>query len=374
MNLNFVAIKPLALILALMFTPLTITHSLTEAREKHQQLTATDILLARTDEEATRIRIYEQASPAVVAIMTVNGNLGSGFLISEDGLVLTNAHVLEGSPSVVTVILADERKVTADVIGFQGEGLDLAALKIRNQTNLPTLSFADSQSLKVGQSVYAIGTPIDLALQNTYTSGIVSRIDHKRGWIQHDAAINPGNSGGPLLNSHGQVIGVNTMLINPSENSTNIGIGLAIAVEKIEPFVVALQQGDSMMVAKTSPHASSQTSMEIASLPLDGQTISGRLKPGGQVLANKTYVNLYAFEGKKGQQIVIEMTSKEFDPSLFLYLSSSSKLIEHNDDISPTNFNARIVATLPEDGIYLVLTNAFEVGEVGNYQLTATLK
>ncbi|MHC5719854.1 MAG: S1C family serine protease, partial [Nostoc sp.] len=152
----------------------------------------------------------------------------SGFIVSPDGLVLTNAHVVEDSSKTVAIVLADGTQVLADVVGFGSGGLDLAALKIRNQKNLPSLRFATSGSAQVGQSVYAIGTPLSLELQNTLTSGVISRIDKKLGLIQHDAAINPGNSGGPLLNSNGQVIGVNSAIFNDTEIKRFIGISFAI--------------------------------------------------------------------------------------------------------------------------------------------------
>ncbi|WP_013325234.1 trypsin-like peptidase domain-containing protein [Gloeothece verrucosa] len=329
-------------------------------------------LLAASEEEKIRIQVYEQASPAVVTIMTSDA-MGSGFIVSNDGLVITNAHVVRDATSPVKIVLADEREVVADLVGFQGQGLDLAALKIRNPSNLKTLRLGDPKAVKVGQSVYAIGTPLDPQLQNTYTSGIVSRVDHKRGFIQHDAAINPGNSGGPLLNSNGEVIGVNTMLINPSGN-TNIGIGLAISIAEVQPFLVALQKGDSSMIAQQPPQQETEETTTIAQLPVDGQPISATLKAGDQVLPNNTYVHLYAFQGRKGQQVVIEMTSKQIDPSLFLYLADKELLIEQNDDESTSNFNAKLVATLPEDGLYLVLANAYEAGETGSYELRAIVK
>ncbi|MBN3910669.1 MAG: trypsin-like peptidase domain-containing protein [Nostoc sp. NMS1] len=326
-------------------------------------------VVARRSEEQTRIAVYEKASPAVVTIK--HGDvLGSGFIVSPDGLVLTNAHVLEDAPATVMVILKDETEVVADVIGFQGEGLDLAALKIRDRRRLPTLRLAAPEIAKVGQSVYAIGSPF--GLENSFTSGIVSRIDRKRGWIQHDAAINPGNSGGPLLNSKAEVMGINTLLINPSGNS-NAGIGIAIAVDQVQPFLVALQQNDSSLVAQ-QPQARSSDKTSDRNLPVDGETVTATLKRGDSVLPNNTYYQVYTFEGRAGQQVTIEMNSNQIDPSLFLVSANQEKVIEQNDDISPKNFNAQLVATLPEDGIYLVVTNAFECGESGKYSIRATFK
>ena len=334
--------------------------------------TATLTAFAQTKEEQTRIQVYEKASPAVVTIM-VEGGHGSGFLVTPDGLVLTNAHVLKHASQTVPVILADGRKVTADVVGFESEGLDVAALKIRNQTNLPTLPLASPNSVKVGQSVYAIGTPFDFRFQNTFTSGIVSRVDTRRGIIQHDAPINGGNSGGPLLNSDGEVIGINTWLYNPSRGRRNwVGISLAIAIEEAQPFLVALQQGDDSRIA-TQPRNNNNT-IPTQPLPVNGQTIAAALKPGDPTLPNNTYIHVYAFQGRAGQKVSIEMNSEQLDPGLLLYFPGEETLtlVEQNDDRGINDFNARLVTTLPKTGTYFVLANAFEKGEVGAYEIRAS--
>ena len=161
--------------------------------------------IAENAEEQTNIRIYEKASPAVVTVDTAKSN-GSGTIISPDGMVLTNAHVVSAG-GTVNIIMSDGRKLVADVVGFGEAGLDLAVVKIRGQNNLPTIPLARPGSVKVGQQAFAIGNPFG-RFQGTFTIGIVSRIDTQGGLIQTDAAINPGNSGGPLLNSSGELIGV----------------------------------------------------------------------------------------------------------------------------------------------------------------------
>jgi S1-C subfamily serine protease len=108
----------------------------------------------QTDEEI-RVKVYEQASPAVVQII-IGKSLGSGFIVRPDGLVLTNAHVVSNANSPVKVILADGRETVADILGFEGKGFDLAALKIRNQHALPTLRMAKPGTTKVGQSVLRV--------------------------------------------------------------------------------------------------------------------------------------------------------------------------------------------------------------------------
>ena len=164
---------------------------------KTRQQNQIESILALSIEEQTNIRVYQQANQAVVSIDTDKTN-GSGTIISRDGMVLTNAHVVSQG-GVVQITLADGRKVKADVIGFGEKGLDLAALKIRGEINLPAIKIARPGLTQVGQRAFAIGNPFG-RFKGTLTVGIVSRIDPARGLIQTDAAINPGNSGGPLLN------------------------------------------------------------------------------------------------------------------------------------------------------------------------------
>jgi serine protease Do len=337
-------------------------------RGKNIEKRQAKILIAKNSEEQNRIRLYEKASPAVVAIALGSGH-GSGFIVSPDGLVLTNAHVVEDSPKTVAVVLADGRQVLADVVGFASGGLDLAALKIRNQKNLPFLPLASPGSVRVGQSVYAIGTPLSLELQNTLTSGIISRIDTKSGLIQHDAAVNPGNSGGPLLNSNGQVIGVNSAIFNDTEIKRFIGISLAIPTDIVRPFLVAVEQGNAQLVTQRQRPSNNQEQ----DLPLNGQFIQAALKKGDRTLPNNSYFHIYAFEGKAGQQVTIEMDSQEIDSHLYLLLPAKETLVGENDDISPKDFNAKLTVTLPENGIYYLLANTFEGGESGSYRLRAVI-
>jgi Do/DeqQ family serine protease len=151
--------------------------------------------------------------------------LGSGFIINADGQILTNAHVIDGADTV-TVSLKDGRTFKGKVLG-EDPVTDIAVVKIPAE-NLPTVSLGNSDQLQPGDQAIAIGNP--LGLDNTVTSGIISAkgrtLSEKRvDFLQTDAAINPGNSGGPLLNSRGQVIGVNTAIIQGAQ-----GIGFAIPI------------------------------------------------------------------------------------------------------------------------------------------------
>jgi len=199
-----------------------------------------------TDEESTNVRIYRQVSPGVANILTkateydffmdpvpVEG-AGSGFVIDARGYILTNFHVVEGAQSI-EVVLGDQSRYPAKFIGADRRN-DVALLKIDPKgKHLDALPLGDSSSLQVGQKVLAIGNPF--GFQSTLTTGVVSAlgrtvqtsqttfIDEA---IQTDAAINRGNSGGPLINTHGQVIGINSAIFTPS--GTTAGIGFAIPI------------------------------------------------------------------------------------------------------------------------------------------------
>ncbi|WLE96540.1 MAG: DegQ family serine endoprotease [Candidatus Electrothrix communis] len=155
---------------------------------------------------------------------------GSGFIISEDGLILTNNHVVDNADTI-RVRLSDKREFTASVVGTDPQS-DVALIKI-NGKKLPTLALGDSGKLEVGEWVIAIGSPFELS--QTVTVGVVSAKGRSRmgisdyeNFIQTDAAINPGNSGGPLLNIHGKVVGINTAIF--SRNGGSMGIGFAIPI------------------------------------------------------------------------------------------------------------------------------------------------
>ncbi|NJK66025.1 MAG: trypsin-like serine protease [Microcoleus sp. CSU_2_2] len=318
--------------------------------------------IAQNVEEQTNIRVYERASPAVVTVDTDKSN-GSGTIISPDGMVLTNAHVVSAG-GTVTIILSDGRKLPADVIGFGEEGLDLAVVKIRGQNNLPTLPLARPGSVKVGQQAFAIGNPFG-QFQGTFTVGIVSRIDQQRGLIQTDAAINPGNSGGPLLNSSGELIGVNTSIFTRGQGGGNIGISFAISVDKVPTFLTAVREGRAPRVSQRRSPFGGKSPEKLA---LNGPAVSGKLTNQSSILpADNSFFDLYSFEGKAGQQITIEMKSQEIDPYLIL-LGPNQREIAQDDDGAGSK-NARITVRLPADGTYTLLANSNEARRSGAYTL-----
>ncbi|MEC4990171.1 MAG: trypsin-like peptidase domain-containing protein [Oscillatoria sp. PMC 1068.18] len=327
----------------------------------HQSAFAQDV------DEQINIRVYQRASPAVVSINSGRSK-GSGTIISADGLVLTNAHVVAGA-RLVAVDLQDGRRFGAEVIGFGENGLDLALLRLQGaNNNLPTVKLASAGSVQVGQRAFAIGNPFG-QFQGTFTIGIVSRIDRSRGLIQTDAALNPGNSGGPLLNSKGELIGVNTTIFTSGERAGNIGIGFAIPVDRVAPFLTAAISGRAPRSPQTAVSSDHQPSA--LRLPLNGAIINGRLEPGDGVLpVDNSFFDLYTFTGRAGQRIQIEMISREIDPYLIL-LAPDGDEVAQDDDGGGGN-NARITTTLRVSGVYSLIVNSYNGGQSGEYRLRAT--
>jgi len=206
-------------------------------------------------DEQNNIEIYKNARDATVNITSTlyrqdwffqvyrQEGAGSGFIIKPTGEILTNNHVVSGSEKL-TVTLADKKVYNAKVLGIDGAN-DLALIKIDAGRKLPSLPLGNSDTLVVGQKVLAIGNPFRFS--GTLTTGVVSSLGRDidtedrrlEGMIQTDAAINPGNSGGPLLDSHGNVIGINTAIYG---QQGSIGIGFAMPVNRAKSMLEEFQQ------------------------------------------------------------------------------------------------------------------------------------
>ncbi|MGC9158595.1 MAG: S1C family serine protease [Terracidiphilus sp.] len=230
--------------------PSSLSHlSLFHGSDAPLQLTEAEAAPAYNAEELNNINVYKRVLPSVVNITSTTlvfdffygvvpqEGQGSGFILDKAGHVLTNLHVIAGANRGIEVTLSNKRSYKASVVGID-KVHDLALLKI-NAPDLVPVTLADSGNLAVGQQVYAIGNPF--GLNGTMTKGIISSIRSIRGSngeliedaIQTDAAINPGNSGGPLLNSHGEVIGINTMIAsNGADQSSGIGFAIPINTAK----------------------------------------------------------------------------------------------------------------------------------------------
>lgn len=209
-------------------------------------------------DEVNNIDIYRAADPSVVYITSTvyqedfffgpqkSQGIGSGFIISADGQILTNNHVVSGS-SELDVTLPDKSRFKAQII-TRNPGDDLALIKIDSKgRKLPLLKLGDSDALQVGQKVLAIGNPFGLS--GTLTTGVVSALGRTfrteerelEGMIQTDASINSGNSGGPLLDSQGNVVGINTAIYGPGGGS--VGIGFAMPINRARRLLEDLKSG-----------------------------------------------------------------------------------------------------------------------------------
>jgi 2-alkenal reductase len=195
-------------------------------------------------QEQAFIELYEQVSPAVVHINVGNGQ-GSGFVYDLTGHIVTNNHVVEGA-QILEVRFTDGRAVPATIVGTDPSS-DLAVIQVDPAgLALTAVELTDSDALKVGQIVVAIGSPF--GLESSMTTGIISALNRSfpegtfqvPDIIQTDAAINPGNSGGPLLDLHGRVIGVNSRIESPIRGSTGIGYAIpANIVKAVVPQLIA---------------------------------------------------------------------------------------------------------------------------------------
>ena len=219
-----------------------------------------DYLSFATEDETNTTEVFSGASPSVVYVtstalrrqmfslnvLEIPQGAGSGFIWDDSGLIVTNYHVVARA-NKLTVTLSDQQEFEAQVVGLAPER-DLAVLRLTDPPEgLVELPLGDSSELSVGRKVLAIGNPF--GLDTTLTVGVVSALGREiqspsgrkiRGVIQTDAAINPGNSGGPLLNSLGQLIGVNTAIYSPSGASAGIGFAIPVnTVREVVPQLIA---------------------------------------------------------------------------------------------------------------------------------------
>ena len=246
-------------------------------------------------DEQNNIDIYRVANSATVNISSIvyrqdwflqvypERGQGSGFLINDQGLIITNRHVVSGRAPEIQVTLADKSQYKAKILGADDYN-DLALLKITPKGKLPYLKLGDSDNLVVGQKVIAIGNPF--GFDGTLTTGVVSALGRTireesatfDNMIQTDAAINPGNSGGPLLDSHGAVIGINTMIYG----TQSIGIGFAMPVSRAQVILDEFQKTGRIArpVLAISHFYVAGDLAEALELPASGGLLVQQVQPG----------------------------------------------------------------------------------------------
>jgi S1-C subfamily serine protease len=247
-------------------------------------------------DEQNNIDIYKTANTATVNISSVvyrenwfmqvypERGQGSGFLINDKGWILTNRHVVSGRAPEIQVTLSDKRQYKARILGADDNN-DLALLQITPKGKLPYLQLGDSDRLVVGQKVIAIGNPF--GFNGTLTTGVVSALDRSireesttyDNMIQTDAAINPGNSGGPLLDSHGSVIGINTMIYG---TQGSIGIGFAMPISRAKAMLEEFQARGriALPILEINAVYISGGLAEELELPTEGGLLIQKVQPG----------------------------------------------------------------------------------------------
>jgi len=278
--------------------------------------------------DAAQVYAGARSSVAYVSTSTAQGRAtGSGFVVSPQGLIVTNAHVVEGA-TAVTVKLGDGATLPATVVG-RDESTDLALLRVQNArgTTFKPLPLADSSQLQVGDATYAIGSPFGLA--ESLTSGVVSALDRSidapNGFsidhvIQTDAPINPGNSGGPLLDDHGRVIGVTSQILTAtgSSQSGNVGIGFAIPSNTVRAIVTQLASSGHVAHAwlgvQLAP-TESGAGVQVAGLVAGAPAAQAGVRPGDTITAldgtrvqNASALAAVVAAHKPGEQVRVTFT------------------------------------------------------------------
>ena len=288
-------------------------------------------------------------------------SLGSGFLISADGYVVTNNHVIApaargATVESITVTLQDRKEYVAKLIGRDPTS-DLALLKITAPAPLPFVKFGDSTRARVGDWVVAIGQPFGLG--GTVTAGIVSAVHRATGggpfdsFIQTDAAINQGNSGGPMFNLNGDVIGINSQIF--SQSGGNIGIGFAIPATEAKPIIDTLMKGQTVKRGYLGVSIQPVTDDIAAALglPKNQGEIIGRVEPGGPG----------AKAGLRAGDVVVRVNNTPVSPDKTLsYLVAnvapgSNARFDVIRDGRPQTINATVAIRPPEDQLAATLGN-----------------
>ncbi len=271
--------------------------------------------------------------------------LGTGMIVSENGFILTNWHVAGDKYSKCYVTL-DNGKVSNGNVVWADKDLDLAVVKI-STSNLKYIKLGDSDNIKLGEQTYAIGNPIGVEFQRTVTSGIISgvdrtvKIDDENGssymedLIQTDAGINPGNSGGPLINSKGEVIGINTVKIKEAE-----GIGFAVPINIIKPIVESFSNNGEFEEAylgifaydkNVIPYLDSSIEFDsgiyVAQISSDGPSYSSGLKTGDiitkidEITVNKmSELRNYVYTKKVGDEVKLTILRNNRERSIVIKL------------------------------------------------------
>lgn len=334
--------------------------SFTTEKNYASDYTAEPTSVSNKAEEKDISTLIENINNAVVGISKIankgttiflqdgasNLGLGTGFIVSNDGYIVTNQHVSGEKNSTCYVTLENGKNYKASVV-WSDTDLDLSIIKI-NVNNLEYLDLGDSDKIKVAEQVYAIGNPIGFEFQRTVTSGIISGLnrtikieeDNKTSYmedlIQTDATINPGNSGGPLINVNGEVIGINTVKITTAE-----GIGFAVPINcvknivekfikegKFEEASIGIFAYDKNIVSYITPNIEFQNGIYVEQISEDSPAKKTELKVGdiitkidGNDLINMCDLREYIYTKKPGDEVILDVLRNRKNLTIKIKLS-----------------------------------------------------
>lgn len=264
-----------------------------------------NIMTDHDEQPLTAAEVYAAVAPSTVLVVAehaTGASVGTGVILSEDGYIITNAHVIAGGASC-WIALWDDETMEAELVGYDTEQ-DLAVLHVKNEegATLCPAQFGDSDRLYVGDDAYAIGNPLGIELRFTMTDGMISAINrsvevdgHKMTVLQTTAALNNGNSGGPLINAYGQVVGINTLKMSgrtAAAEATVEGLGFALPTSEIV-FVIndliaygeyrgAPTFGVTVMTVDT---ADDSTAVMVVEVTEDGGADAAGIQPGDAIMA-----------------------------------------------------------------------------------------
>ncbi|MBN9663448.1 MAG: trypsin-like peptidase domain-containing protein [Acidobacteria bacterium] len=292
-------------------------------------------------DENNNIEVYKQAHEATVNITSTvyrqnwfleiypSKESGSGFFIDKTGRILTNNHVVSGRAPEVQVTLSNGEKYKATVV-YKDPVNDLALLKVQPRREAKYLPLGDSERLQVGQKVLAIGNPF--GLDGTLTTGIVSSLGRDiadesgrklEGMIQTDAAINPGNSGGPLLDSNGNVIGINTAIYGPGGN---IGIGFAMPINRAKTMIESYQSN--------KPYGRPRLGVDVIYVYGDLATELGLPEEGGLLVQQVAQGSAAAQVGLRGARDVVVIGNYQIGVGGDLIMALDGVKVDRIDSLS----------------------------------------
>ena len=266
----------------------------------------------------------------------IEQNQGSGFIFA-DGLVMTNAHVVDGSDKVI-VGLTNGKKLKAQLIG-KDIFTDLAVLKIEGKGPWPIAKLGDSTKIKVGDWAIAVGNPF--GLENTVTLGIISNLnrnvtqlgiyDKKLELIQTDAAINPGNSGGPLLNSNGEVIGINTLI----RSGPGAGLSFAIPINKAKEIAYQLINNGKVIHPMIGISLIEESNSENNNVVKVGYVVPNSPAEKSGIMVNDIIIKVDNKEIKKASDVIMQISKNGINKKVSILLKRKNKFI--NLKVKPTD-------------------------------------